>query len=414
MIRRASSFEPPYVSMAISALLVIAGLCPLPAGWTSAARDSARSPEMNRAEREATAGGYYEGLIGGAGGPQGARGELALRLLGKPSEWSHFSESKVTRALPADVLQFELLPSQNVSLFGKPFTTNADGMRDYPYPYEKPANTYRIALLGSSMDMGWGVGTDETYENRLEAWLNTHAARRGLARHFEVLNFSMAAYGPVQRLESFRRKALAYHPDTVFYSATMLDIRLLEIHLCELLRGRVDARYEFVRKAIAAAGLTEGDIVLDAQGQLSRKDVIKAKLRPYYWSIIDSAVGTLAADCRSAGIPLFCLIVPRVGKADAPAERALVVAKHKEVAAHYQIPVIDLSATFDHKDPATIEIAAWDDHPNALGHKLLFRALAQGVVENPRLYQSIFDVPSPGPAERARLATQTSETRATQ
>ena len=57
-------------------------------------------------------------------------------------------------------------------------------------------------------------------------------------RRFEVLNFAVAAYSPLQRLETLRRKALAFHPDLVIYSATMLDLRLMEIHLCDAFRDR--------------------------------------------------------------------------------------------------------------------------------------------------------------------------------
>ena len=74
---------------------------------------------------------------------------------------------------------FELKPNIHRTLFGQPFTTNAHGMRDRVYAVAKPAGTFRIAVLGSSMDMGWGVGTDETYVNLLEDWLNLHAERRG-------------------------------------------------------------------------------------------------------------------------------------------------------------------------------------------------------------------------------------------
>ncbi|HEV3121217.1 MAG TPA: SGNH/GDSL hydrolase family protein [Isosphaeraceae bacterium] len=408
MIQRARGqpIGPSFVSLAVSAALLAVGFCPLPDGALRSVLESARSPEMNRAEREANAGGYYEGLIGEAGGRQGARGELALRLLGKPSEWSHFSEAQVTRPLPGDLLQFELLPNQKAMLFGQPFTTNADCMRDKPYPLAKPAGVFRVAILGSSMDMGWGVSTTETYENRLEYWLNSHALQRHIPRQFELLNFSMAAYGPVQRLASFERKAVAYHPDAVFYSATMLDLRLLEIHVCDLLRGRVDLGFDFLKKAVAEARLTTDDLALDATGQLTHKDVIKAKLRPHYWEIVDGALTLLAADCDSAGISLYCLIIPRVGKADAPEERAAAVAQHKAIAKRHGIPVFDLSGTFDHRDPATIEIAAWDDHPNALGHTLLFRSLAQAIVSNPATYETMFGAALPDARELARIEKQ--------
>ena len=371
-----------------TAALLALGLGHLPAGPIRAARDAARSAEMNRADRESDAGGYYEGLIGG--GAVGARSELALRLLGKPTDWVNFHDAGVVRAMPDDFLLFELLPDLDRELFGKPFTTNADGLRDVPYAREKPPGTFRIALLGSSMDMGWGVDVGETYENLLERWLNDRAAGLGLARRFEVLNFAVAAFGPAQRLESFRRKALGFDPDMVLYSATMLDPRLSEIHLCGLLQGRVDLRYDFLRDEVAEAGLTPDDLRLDAGGSLANKARVKAKLAPKLWPIADAALGDLVADCRSAGLPLACLIIPRVGKADAPGERADAVASHIRIAAGHGVPIVDLSATFDDEDPASIEIAAWDDHPNTEGHRLLFEALRRALVDRPELDRLLF------------------------
>ncbi len=372
--------------------LLALGLATLPAGWTRAraAIDSARSPELNRAEREASAGGYYEGLIGGGDGPEGARSELALRLMGKPTDWARFHAADVSRHLAGDFLQFELRPGVDRKLFGKPFRTNAQGRRGRTYAVGKPEGVYRIALLGSSMDMGWGVAAEETYASRLERWLNGHAARRGLARRFEVINFAVAAYGPLQRLESFRRKAAPYRPDLVVYSATMLDTRLMEIHLCDMFLTRVDLRYDFLRKAIDAAGIGPDDLKVDASGKLARKDVIKAKLRPHYWEIYDTTMGELAAECRSAGAPLACVIIPRVGKADAPGSRAEPLARLRGIAMHHGLPLYDLSSTFDRLDPSEIEIAAWDDHPNAFGHKRLFLALARALVKDRAMYETLF------------------------
>jgi hypothetical protein len=403
---KAPAVAPPTASLVISAVLLLLVVLPVPDGWARSALESVRSPEMNRADREANAGGYYEGLISGAGGQEGARGELALRLLGKPTHWIRFPESGVTVNLPGDFLLFELRPSQNLTLFGKPFTTNSHGMRDREYTVEKPPGVFRIVLLGSSMDMGWGVGTAQTYENVLEDWLNAHAAKRGLARRFEVLNFAVAAYGPVQRLESYRRKATAFQPDLVIYSATRLDLRLLEIHLCELLRDHTDLRYDFVWRAVAEAKLGDSDLRLGANHELVRKETIKEKLRPQYWPIIDATLATLASDCRSVGTPLVGVLIPRVGLADAPAERAEDVAHIKSILDRHGVEVLDLSATFDHKDPSTIEIAAWDDHPNALGHKLLFRALARSLVSDPALYQTVFGVELESPEAPQRASAQ--------
>ena len=132
---------------------------------------------------------------------------------------------------------------------------------------EKPPRTFRIAVLGASMDMGWGVAYQETYAHRLERWLNQHSGRQGIDsdRRFEVLNFAVAAYSPLQRLETLRRKVLAFEPDLVIYSATTLDTRLMEIHLCEMLRKNVDLKYGFLREVTAAA-VSNDDLRVDSEG----------------------------------------------------------------------------------------------------------------------------------------------------
>ena len=288
--------------------------------------ESARSPELNRADRESSAGGYYEGLIGGDGG-EGSRSELAMRLLGKPSDWVRFHAANVSRVLEDDFLLFELKPNLHRTLFGQPFTTNSYGMRDREYTLEKPPGVFRIAVLGSSIDMGWGVGTDETYVNLLEDWLNAHAARRGLARRFEVLNFAVAAYSPMQRLEAFRRKAVAFEPDMVLYSATLLDTRLMEIHLCDLLQCGRRPALRLPPRGVRRRQVSGDDLRREPDGKLANKDRHQGQAPAAYWEIYDQTLGLLAADCRALEVPLACLIIPRVGKADAPDLRAEPVAR---------------------------------------------------------------------------------------
>ncbi len=381
------------VCFAQTLMLLMTALVPIPVGWARARSvlDSVRSPELNRADREATAGGYYEGLIGVGDDPQSGGGDLALRLMGKPVEWARFHAANVCNPLPdGDFLQFELKPNVNKSLFGHSFTTNSHGMRDREYPVEKPPGVFRVAVLGSSMDMGWGIGTEETYVNLLEDWLNAQARQAGSSQRFQTLNFAVAAYSPLQRFEAYRRKARKFQPDLVIYAATTLDTRLGEIHLCDLFRGHSDLGYDFVRDAVASAGLTAEELRTDAEDKLIHKDVVKRKLRPRYWPLYDATLGALAAECRSEGVALACVIIPRVGKADAPDARRESIARFKGIAAHHALPLVDLSGTFDGADPARFMVAAWDDHPNALGHRLLFGGLSRALLDDPELSQLLF------------------------
>ena len=291
----ATSVAAARLVMLQSFLLLGIAVVPWPEKWLPlrSVIASARSPELNRAEREVHAAGYYEGLIGGGDGPEGARGELALRLMGKPNGWVRFNDADVSRMLPGDFLQFELLPSVQRMLFGQPFVTNSHGMHSAEVALEKPPGTFRIALLGSSLDMGWGVTYQETYSHQLEEWLNQHGRRRGIAstRRYEVLNFAVAAYSPLQRLETLRRKALAFQPDLVVYSATMLDLRLMEIHLCDALRTHADLTYDFVKAGFEKAGVGRDQFEVDGEGKLVHKEQIKIKMRPHYWELYDETLG---------------------------------------------------------------------------------------------------------------------------
>ena len=107
-----------------------------------------------------------------------------------------------------------------------------------------------------------------------------------------MLNFAVAAYSPLQRLESFRRKALAFRPDLVIYSATTLDIRLMEIHLCDMLRQRRrPASTTSSARPCSPARVTADDLRLDPRGTLIHKERLKAKLRPCYWWLYDADPG---------------------------------------------------------------------------------------------------------------------------
>jgi hypothetical protein len=183
---------------------------------------------------------------------------------------------------------------------------------------------------------------------------------------------------------------MAFRPDLVLYSATTLDIRLLEIHVCEMLRKRVDLRYDFLRDVVRQAGIGADVLRIDSDQKLIHKKLLRAKLKPHYWGLYDLTLGMVAAECRSAGVPLVMAVIPRVGREDAPSLRAEPVALLKAMAAHQAVKVLDLSGTFDALDAAALEIDARDDHPNAMGHEQLFLALARALTQDPPLSHLLF------------------------
>ncbi len=204
----------------------------------------------------------------------------------------------------------------------------------------------------------------------------------------------MAAYGPGQRYEAFHRKALAYRPDAVLYASTMLDPRLLEIHLGGLIKNRVDLKYDFFRRAAADAGIDPDRERREGWVELDRQKGFRARVKDHYWAFADAVLGALAADCRSLDIPLVGLLIPRASRDDATDARSLAVARQHGIAARHAVPLVDLAAAFDAHDPSTVEVAPGDDHPNKQGHRLLFEGLKNATRTDPALARALFDLPA--------------------
>jgi hypothetical protein len=92
---------------------------------------------------------------------------------------------------------------------------NRDGLRGPEVAVEKPAGTFRIALLGDSYIEAVQVPFDQTVGEVLERRL---AALRG--SRVEVLNFGVGGYGTTQELLTLQQKVWKYAPDLILLAVT--------------------------------------------------------------------------------------------------------------------------------------------------------------------------------------------------
>lgn len=97
---------------------------------------------------------------------------------------------------------------------GRSFVSiNGEGFRDRDHAIEKPADTFRIAVLGDSMSEAFAVELERTYWSVLGQALRSCAQYAN--KNVEVLNFSVSGYGTAQQLITLRQNALKYEPDIV-------------------------------------------------------------------------------------------------------------------------------------------------------------------------------------------------------
>lgn len=98
------------------------------------------------------------------------------------------------------------------------YRINSFGFRDRERSLEKPANTYRILMLGDSTTEGWGVSQDKTFSALLEEKLN------GLGKlHFEVINMGVTSYSPLLEYLQLKNIGLKFNPDLVILNFDYSD-----------------------------------------------------------------------------------------------------------------------------------------------------------------------------------------------
>jgi alginate O-acetyltransferase complex protein AlgI len=228
-------------------------------------------------------------------------------------------------------------------------------MRDKDYERTPPANTYRVALLGASSVMGWGVGDGETFEALLEDRFNKQNGNLPYAK-YEILNFGVPGYQPPQQLVALDR-ALSFAPNAVFYVATGREVARASSYMVEVVQKKIEIPYEPLRELVNRAGLEPSMADATALKQLA----------PFRSELLSWIYQRIADRARSAGaFPLF-IFLPQVREESGQEETAEIL----RAADAAGFVVINLAGVFKGEDSAALRIAEWDQHPNRLGHQLV-------------------------------------------
>lgn len=169
---------------------------------------------------------------------------------------------------------FERVPDPELLYTPKPGVTrgavsiNSHGFRDREYPVEKPANTFRIVVLGDSIVWGHRLAIDDVFAKQLERMLNAEASGE---RAYEVLNFGVSGYSARQEVGIYRARAAVFQPDLVI------------LGLCVN-----DEYYSSV----------EGDFLDDGSGALFRKSFLLEHAQMSFIELLRDRVPALAARFR--------------------------------------------------------------------------------------------------------------------
>jgi hypothetical protein len=327
-------------------------------------RESASPAEAAQAVR-----GYYEEI---ADTPVRAGAWLATQE-GRPEPPRRVYYTDMSR--PADdLIERELIPGWHGLVEGSELTINRFGMRDRPdRTREKPPGARRVALVGSSVVMGYGVGDDETFARLVEDRLNT--ARGPGAPRYELLNFGTGMSYAIQRHVLVDRKVWGFEPDVLFYVAHQDEFLGPAPHLAKLVAKGNALPYPCLGDVARKAGVGAATPWGEAQ----------ALLQPHTVEIVSGVYRSLAAECRRRGVLPVWVYVPMPGVA----EPAGVAAEQARVAREAGFVVVDVADWADGRRAAEVEMGGNDHHANVLGHRLIADRLEALLRRRPELLEGM-------------------------
>jgi hypothetical protein len=279
-----------------------------------------------------------------------------------------------------DFLERELIPGWTGEIDGVPLTINRLGMRDRAdRQRQKPAGTCRIAAVGSSVVMGYGVRDDEPFPLLLEERLNASPLRGAGGTEasgdpgcrYEVLNFGSGRSQAIHRHVLVDRKVFAFEPDAIYYFAHQDEFNDTVGHLARLLaRGR-EPPYPGLIDVVRRAGITP-DMTA------AMKDV---RLQPLARDVVLAVYRDLVEDCRRRRVLPVWIYLPVPGIVNTPADSGIFAGP----AAEAGFAVVDLSDWPGGRHPGEVKRSEPDHHPNALGHRLIAERLYEILRRRPEL-----------------------------
>ncbi|HEY7424844.1 MAG TPA: SGNH/GDSL hydrolase family protein [Gemmataceae bacterium] len=254
-----------------------------------------------------------------------------------------------------DFLERELIPGWSGVVIGHRLTINRLGMRDREgITREKPASVCRLAFVGSSVVMGYGVGDDEPFPRLLEKRLNAERPDRG--RHIEVLNFGTGKSLAIHRRTLIERKVLRFDPDAIYYVAHQDEYEGTVRHLAML----VDRHKElptYLGEIVQQAGI----------GPQTSSGQIEIRLQRFAPQIIRGTYLDIVQQCRQRKVlPVWIYLPMSAETKKTTVEPSELIGLAKEAG----FVVLNMDQ-WDGDDRFLKLLRADRYHPNALGHQFI-------------------------------------------
>jgi lysophospholipase L1-like esterase len=273
--------------------------------------------------------------------------------------------ARAVKQLSADpVLGHEHAPNRQAHLMGVDFRTNSHGLRDREIPYERVPGKLRIAMLGDSLTVGWGVPFDAMFSKRIERLY----AAAGIDA--EAVNLGVGNYNTVQEVQAFLTNGHRYKPDVILLNYFVNDAEVVTptsppsavmqiCYACVFVAGRSDA---LMRQFFGRMDWAQYYLSLYGDGASTG------------WRDARNAISQLADYAREKRITLLVASLPElhdVGNYRLQRVTDLV----RQAAEEKGVAFVDVLPYLKDQQSSKLWVTPPDPHPNAFANELIAQGL---------------------------------------
>jgi lysophospholipase L1-like esterase len=249
------------------------------------------------------------------------------------------------------------------------FSSQSRNTRDFKYQVQKPADTFRIVVVGDSFTFGYGNHFDDSFPKRLERILNLN----GQSPKVEVINLGNPGNAIQHNVISVKKALSLLSPDLVILEVTLNDPELTPF-------GKDGNKVRLVNNE-KPTGLAAHSKIL----QLVKSRITNSKSHKDYLNYFQglfkeqatlvnfqTGVRQIAEACKAAKVPLVSTVFPLFSyplDSEYPFKEAHMVI-HTELEAN-AVPYLDLFNAY--KGIPSIRLTAdpvRDPHPNEIAHRI--------------------------------------------
>lgn len=294
--------------------------------------------------------------------------ELAVRLVvddGMQFDlemWKYATEVKTASSDPE--LGHVHGPERQARLMGADVRTNANGLRDRDFPFQRVPGTRRILMLGDSLTFGWGVELDDTFSKRIERQF----AADGVAA--EVINTGVGNWNTIQEVRFFETEGVKYNPDVVVLNFFVNDAEpvpqsrdpswlMRNCYACVFLLGRFDSL-----RRLFLDGKSWDDYYLSLYDKGDGEG----------WRNAEQAIARLARLCQERGMKLVVASLPELHDVE-NYPFGVVTDLVRGAAERNGATFVDLLPDIQKERSSALWVTAPDPHPNSLAHQRLAEGL---------------------------------------